>query len=153
MLLSVIVHSLLSCFFFFNRTATTEIYTYLHTLSLHDALPIYARRAGRIRFRAPHLAVGAAARPERTAVAHVAAHRNGRRSGLERRLAQRPARHAAHGRPVHRFCARHGSGRLPLCAARSEEHTSELQSLMRISYAVFCLKKKKHKKQHETHHY
>src|SRR3546814_7707301 len=31
-----------------------------------------------------------------------------------------------------------------LCAAaRSEEHTSELQSLMRISYAVFCLKKKK----------
>src|SRR3546814_3911701 len=30
---------------------------------------------------------------------------------------------------------------------RSEEHTSELQSLMRISYAVFCLKKKKHKTQ------
>src|SRR3546814_1051837 len=29
---------------------------------------------------------------------------------------------------------------------RSEEHTSELQSLMRISYAVFCLKKKKNKK-------
>src|SRR3546814_1444583 len=29
--------------------------------------------------------------------------------------------------------------------ARSEEHTSELQSLMRISYAVFCLKKTKHK--------
>src|SRR3546814_4489135 len=29
--------------------------------------------------------------------------------------------------------------------ARSEEHTSELQSLMRISYAVFCLKKKKRK--------
>src|SRR3546814_2620272 len=32
-----------------------------------------------------------------------------------------------------------------LAAARSEEHTSELQSLMRISYAVFCLKKKKTK--------
>src|SRR3546814_7854390 len=34
--------------------------------------------------------------------------------------------------------------------ARSEEHTSELQSLMRLSYAVFCLKKKttKHIKQH-----
>src|SRR3546814_9960877 len=31
-------------------------------------------------------------------------------------------------------------------AERSEEHTSELQSLMRISYAVFCLKKKKNKK-------
>src|SRR3546814_8746885 len=30
------------------------------------------------------------------------------------------------------------------CRHRSEEHTSELQSLMRISYAVFCLKKKKY---------
>src|SRR3546814_4777182 len=36
--------------------------------------------------------------------------------------------------------AQHAYGRN---AARSEEHTSELQSLMRISYAVFCLKKKK----------
>src|SRR3546814_6656678 len=34
-------------------------------------------------------------------------------------------------------------------AMRSEEHTSELQSLMRISYAVFCLKKKK---QHTTYY-
>src|SRR3546814_7433404 len=34
-----------------------------------------------------------------------------------------------------------GAGAVQL--ARSEEHTSELQSLMRISYAVFCLKKKK----------
>src|SRR3546814_3894323 len=34
---------------------------------------------------------------------------------------------------------------------RSEEHTSELQSLMRISYAVFCLKKKQIKKQKITH--
>src|SRR3546814_4015137 len=37
-------------------------------------------------------------------------------------------------------------------AERSEEHTSELQSLMRISYAVFCLKKKnKQKKQTQVH--
>src|SRR3546814_10695662 len=35
---------------------------------------------------------------------------------------------------------------------RSEEHTSELQSLMRISYAVFCLKKKNKKIQKPTHH-
>src|SRR3546814_5606736 len=35
-------------------------------------------------------------------------------------------------------------------AARSEEHTSELQSLMRISYAVFCLKKKKKRKSKQT---
>src|SRR3546814_6709518 len=33
---------------------------------------------------------------------------------------------------------------------RSEEHTSELQSLMRISYAVFCLKKKKSQKKNRT---
>src|SRR3546814_3146696 len=39
---------------------------------------------------------------------------------------------------------------LPQIACRSEEHTSELQSLMRISYAVFCLKKKK-KKKTKTH--
>src|SRR3546814_8204807 len=40
-------------------------------------------------------------------------------------------------------------------AVRSEEHTSELQSLMRISYAVFCLKKKKqhHIKSHSTKSY
>src|SRR3546814_8650428 len=37
---------------------------------------------------------------------------------------------------------------------RSEEHTSELQSLMRISYAVFCLKKKKtNKNKHKKHRY
>src|SRR3546814_7624164 len=41
---------------------------------------------------------------------------------------------------------RAGEGRRSLAAGeRSEEHTSELQSLMRISYAVFCLKKKKQK--------
>src|SRR3546814_4490664 len=36
-------------------------------------------------------------------------------------------------------------------ADRSEEHTSELQSLMRISYAVFCVKKKKKKKKYAHH--
>src|SRR3546814_9966303 len=49
--------------------------------------------------------------------------------------------------------ARHDGVRVPFrlteqCSltSRSEEHTSELQSLMRISYAVFCLKKKTHKR-------
>src|SRR3546814_2544618 len=37
-----------------------------------------------------------------------------------------------------------GMGGRHIGGGRSEEHTSELQSLMRISYAVFCLKKKKH---------
>src|SRR3546814_7913549 len=42
--------------------------------------------------------------------------------------------------------ARHKAGCSMLSCSRSEEHTSELQSLMRISYAVFCLKKKKNNK-------
>src|SRR3546814_3890158 len=51
--------------------------------------------------------------------------------------------------PAPRRVAARGSDRL----RRSEEHTSELQSLMRISYAVFCLKKKKYKNTHTTTHY
>src|SRR3546814_8928221 len=49
-----------------------------------------------------------------------------------------------------------GDGRRERFAARafrrSEEHTSELQSLMRISYAVFCLKKKNHANNSDTTH-
>src|SRR3546814_2996432 len=52
--------------------------------------------------------------------------------------------HAVHGEPASGLP--HAGGARP----RSEEHTSELQSLMRISYAVFCLKKKK-SKQHTQH--
>src|SRR6059058_6701628 len=74
------------CFFFFNDPATTEIYTSLHTLSLHDALPI----------------------------------------------SEHALEHAVEPDP-------RGGER----ARRSEEHTSELQSRNDISYAVFCLKKKK----------
>src|SRR3546814_6042726 len=40
----------------------------------------------------------------------------------------------------------------PIGQQRSEEHTSELQSLMRISYAVFCLKQKKSNKHHTIKH-
>src|SRR3546814_5816434 len=63
-------------------------------------------------------------------------------------------------RPPHEFrlpsscrrLARSGSaqGNRRIVGTRSEEHTSELQSLMRISYAVFCLKKKKHNKINTT---
>src|SRR3546814_10204551 len=55
---------------------------------------------------------------------------------------QRPSHHAARravGRRHHLVERRTAVS----CRRRSEEHTSELQSLMRISYAVFCLKKKK----------
>src|SRR3546814_2415638 len=40
----------------------------------------------------------------------------------------------------------HPESEIDKVTSRSEEHTSELQSLMRISYAVFCLKKKKNNK-------
>src|SRR3546814_4964931 len=86
----------------------------------------------------------------------------------------RSHRHAGHGDGAQRGAetirhdaarrgdrARNRAGRKGLCAVagrredprqphRSEEHTSELQSLMRISYAVFCLKKKT-KKQTERY--
>src|SRR3546814_2680213 len=97
-------------FCFFNDTPTTEIYTCVHTLSLHDALPIFdPARTGDL---------GGAA----------ADHHLPRRGDLG---CDAPARPLSPAR-AHR--ARTGD--------RSEEHTSELQSLMRISYAVFCLKKK-----------
>src|SRR3546814_4385242 len=53
--------------------------------------------------------------------------------------------------PLDREGLRVDEGRRLAPAARSEEHTSELQSLMRISYAVFCLKKKKHHIYIQTH--
>src|SRR3546814_2801484 len=63
------------------------------------------------------------------------------RSGGSRRRARRRGRHQACRVAPPEDPAQ---GRVPPCVARrSEEHTSELQSLMRISYAVFCLKKKK----------
>src|SRR3546814_4132759 len=55
-----------------------------------------------------------------------------RRGSMHRRAPQRPDRDGAR------------------CRARSEAHTSELQALMRISYAVFCLKKKKEKTRQST---
>src|SRR3546814_4213541 len=59
--------------------------------------------------------------------------------GVEPQFLQR----AFHGRIVGQaFDIRIELGRVEARAARSEEHTSELQSLMRISYAVFCMKKK-----------
>src|SRR3546814_5440014 len=82
-------------------------------------------------FRSP----GAAGlRPD--AAAH-AAHRGPRRHrrGMERREGDGPPP------------ARTGAG-----TRRSEEHTSELQSLMRISYAVFCLKKNKTRKPNTNNH-
>src|SRR3546814_1813695 len=62
----------------------------------------------------------------------------GRSASSKRRDSARAARRAARQRQWSRTCRVVSKG-----TPRSEEHTSELQSLMRISYAVFCLKKKK----------
>src|SRR3546814_6649698 len=61
--------------------------------------------------------------------------------------------HGHRPRCLHRLRRLHHrlSGREQHTGRRSEEHTSELQSLMRISYAVFCLKKKKTSKYQEYH--
>src|SRR3546814_5227050 len=63
------------------------------------------------------------------------------RSGFSRELFSRDG----HRKKLAAEAAPTGRLRMPAPLTRSEEHTSELQSLMRISYAVFCLKKKKKK--------
>src|SRR3546814_3340504 len=117
-------------YFFFNDTATPEIYTYLHTLALHDALPISGSRLQ----KAAQVLLGPGA--------HRAAAR--RVHSAHRRWVRQRCGVACDPAPAHRIVERLAQH------ARSEEHTSELQSLMRISYAVFCLKKKK-KNQQKTH--
>src|SRR3546814_6486074 len=123
--------SLLLCgLFFFNDTATTESYTYLHTLPLHDALPI-SSEVTRLFDPFPQLL------------------RNVRFNGgaplddaaVQAAIRDGESRLGSGGRLVIR---KSGTERV----IRSEEHTSELQSLMRISYAVFCLKKKTTHKPH-----
>src|SRR3546814_9910768 len=61
---------------------------------------------------------------------HAAAHR----AVAEQHLLGKPVQETTHERPP--------ANSMGFSMGRSEEHTSELQSLMRISYAVFCLKKK-----------
>src|SRR3546814_7546407 len=76
-------------------------------------------------------------------------------AGPRRRAARAGGRSPDRGRR----CAAQPVGQAPVGYARaaiarrrrSEEHTSELQSLMRISYAVFCLKKKTKKQQRQKH--
>src|SRR3712207_7660729 len=95
-------------FFFFNDTATTEIYT----LSLHDALPIYASAAG------------------------VSAWARASRPWYERKArGVRPERPSSCDAPEEH----HGELRLP---GRSEEHTSELQSRQYLVCRLLLEKKK-----------
>src|SRR3546814_4608050 len=101
---------------FVKNTATTDIYTYSHTLSLHEALPISS--------------LASAACP---AASESAATERSRLPPPRARQAIRELRARA---DASRYCG------LEAGENRSEEHTSELQSLLRISYAVFCLKNK-----------
>src|SRR3546814_12906050 len=107
-----------SFFFFFNDTATTEIYTYLtHSFPTRRSSDLSPRRWTPGRCRQRHAVIW---------------------SSLW----------SAWSGPPQSLTNNSDWIRYVLQQSRSEEHTSELQSLMRISYAVFCLKKKKHRRQH-----
>src|SRR3546814_7731533 len=106
--------------FYLNDTTTTEIYTYKHPLSQHYALPICHRR------RNP------ATPPAVIAGCDPAIHAAPR--GIMPGQAWMPASSAG-------MTALFGEPTRAALPSRSDEHTSELQSLMRISYAVFCFKK------------
>src|SRR5881296_4737712 len=81
------------CFFFFNDTATTEIYTLLYTLSLHDALPISRRRLlrGRVVRRGPRRLPRRRSRARRAAAGAAGPARPGDRR--ETRARRREGRH------------------------------------------------------------
>src|SRR3546814_20753217 len=113
--------------FFVNCTGTTEIYTYFHTLSLHDALPIFLVSAD----------LGASFdNVQRTKRGIKDLYIGARDLDLTVRLLSTY--------PIRVFTKKDTNERIEnrTISVRSEEHTSELQSLMRISYAVFCLNKK-----------
>src|SRR3546814_18573752 len=156
-------------FFFLWDTATTDIHTNLPTLSLHDARPILLHRGAPLRYRRDGeilmrgMSLGtlrAATGPAKAiagavlltlagcapgqAVAGAAPHGE---TAMEKKLFAAGVQRftfsdwAGPAMPVWTYRAPGTPADAPIL--RSEEHTSELQSLMRISYAVFCLKKKK----------
>src|SRR3546814_4621759 len=120
------------CVFFVNESVTPGMYPYGPTLSQQDALPLGPGGA------APAAGDGARVGRPRQRPRDLSRPRAARRrhESLPLWLSRRPGARLRPRAPLRR--------RLPGedFRARSEEHTSELQSLMRISYAVFCLKKK-----------
>src|SRR3546814_3984595 len=78
--------------------------------------------------------------PSRVERVMVAIAGNTRKVGLGR-LASETKIKSRRGRVAPTYAPGSATHRCTRCRGRSEEHTSELQSLMRISYAVFCLKK------------
>src|SRR3546814_7825228 len=126
------------CFFFFNLPATTESDPSCTPLPLHDALPICPPGIGDL------VAVLVEQDTER-----------GILGPCRRQLGKAHAFQSMQGRVRHAAGHKKGFATAAMGGAgdggnRSEEHTSELKSLMRISYAVFCLKKKKTLKRQRT---
>src|SRR3546814_4000745 len=129
-----------------TRTDTLFPYTTLFRSGYSAPARHSGRRAGARGVRPAEypLPGDAAGEPGKTA------HRFHRRqSGAGDRLLPDAQRHRTAGRAIGESDG--ADGRRLSRRARSEEHTSELQSLMRISYAVFCLKKK-NKKEHSRQH-
>src|SRR3546814_3870434 len=126
---------LLVCFFFFLMIRRPPRSTRTDTLFPYTTL-----------FRSPACRHPPGPRSRRPA--RGAARRARRSSRLSRPTGRHPARatcpRGTWSRGSRARRARQASLRCRRRSSRSEEHTSELQSLMRISYAVFCLKKKTH---------
>src|SRR3546814_3712873 len=125
-----------------NITATTYINTYRHTLPLHVALPISASLGCVGAILLSGRAVG-----EGTGQAWPVYLAAGCLAALVPLVTNFDLRMQRNVVPVEDAVAAIVAGLCLLAlsfgiAVRSEEHTSELQSLMRTSYAVFCLKKK-----------
>src|SRR3546814_10834466 len=80
---------------------------------------------------------------DRGAAGCVAFGRDRQEGGADRLQAGRAVSYETVGEEAGHNGGDDGAHAVPADDGRSEEHTSELQSLMRISYAVFCLKKKK----------
>src|SRR3546814_13310975 len=121
-------------------TPIIENYAYRHPLALPDALPIYRVAAGAVADAySKAVAAGGAAWGSKTGLACSDVMVGWLMGDAE-------ARAAMLGELLGCFLTGKGDLRADFAGdkGRSEEHTSELQSLMRISYAVFCLKKKKH---------
>src|SRR3546814_11342752 len=118
-MIALLVFSYMASLFFFLMIRRPPRSTRTDTLFPYTTLFRSARGGDRV--------------PERRRAAHRDRHRPLPGAGTRRR--------SAGGRALRRAGAAGGRQ-----SRRSEEHTSELQSLMRISYAVFCLKKKKNTK-------
>src|SRR3546814_4895848 len=137
-----------SCNFFFSSRSrhtrcalVTGVQTCALPISARDRRAAHPARAAPRRHQ-PAVAGAGSARGGRALGARVPRPAPGR--GLERAdlAAYRHGCRAPDGATPRRPAAHAAAGRAVRDRARSEEHTSELQSLMRISYAVICLKKK-----------